>query len=277
MTLSFNSSIPLNNGVTMPIIGLGTFKSGRGKETQDAVRWALEAGYRQIDTAAIYGNEADVGAGIRQSCVPREEIFITTKVWNGDQGYDSTLRAYDESLEKLGVETVDLYLIHWPIRGTRSDTWRAFVKLYEEKRVRAIGVSNYTIRHLEEVMSETPVVPAVNQFEVHVFFQRQELVDFCQGKGIAVTSYSPLTRGRKLDDPGLVAIAEKYAKTPAQLMIRWTLQKGMIVIPKSVRKERIIENADVFDFEISATDMAALAGMDEDFQTIRPSFMDGEW
>jgi methylglyoxal/glyoxal reductase len=277
MTLTINSTIRLNNGVEMPIFGLGTFRAERGRETQEAVRWALEAGYRHIDTAMIYGNEQDVGEGLRQSGVPREEVFITTKVWNGDQGYEATLRAYDESLKRLGVETVDLYLVHWPIKETRADTWRALLRIHEEKRVRAIGVSNYTIRHLEQVAKESAILPTVNQFEVHVYFQRRELVDYCQARGIAVESYSPLTRGRKLDDPALTGIARRYGKTPAQLMIRWTLQKGMVVIPKSVHRQRILENASVFDFAISDEDMQTLAGMDENFQTIRPGFMEGEW
>lgn len=277
MTLSIDTTLPLNNGIHIPIFGLGTFRSGRGRETQDAVRWALEAGYRHIDTAMIYGNEQDVGEGLRQSGVPREEVFITTKVWNGDQGFDSTLRAYDESLARLGVETIDLYLIHWPIRETRAETWRALLRLYEEKRVRAIGVSNYTVRHLEELQAASPIVPVVNQFELHVYFQRKELVDYCQAKGIAVESYSPLTRGRKLDDPALGQIARGYGKTPAQVMIRWTLQRGCVIIPKSVHRERILENANVFDFEISLHDMQSLAQMDEGFQTIRPGFMEGEW
>lgn len=271
------STIRLNNGVEMPRLGLGTFQSERGEETQNAVRWALEAGYRHIDTAAIYGNEADVGKAIRESGVAREEIFITTKLWNGDQAYEKALRAYDQSIRLLGVDQVDLYLVHWPIRGTRQEAWRALLKLYEEGRVRAIGVSNYTVRHLKELLADSPVLPAVNQFEVHAFNTRLELVGFCQSHGIVPESYSPLSRGHKLSDPRLAAIAARYGKSPAQMLIRWVLQHDMVVIPKSVRRERIVENADVFDFAIAPADMQALDGLDEQLHTIRPGFMEGEW
>jgi diketogulonate reductase-like aldo/keto reductase len=277
MNLTLQSTVKLNNGIEMPRLGLGTFQSERGSETRSAVRWALEAGYRHIDTAAIYGNEADVGAAIRESGIPREEIFITTKLWNGSQRYDAALRAYDESVRLLGVEQVDLYLVHWPIRETRKEAWRALLRLYEEGRVRAIGVSNYTVRHLNELLADSPLVPAVNQFEVHAFNTRLELVGFCQQAGIVAESYSPLSRGAKLNDPRLAAVARRYEKTPAQVLIRWVLQHGMVVIPKSVRRERILENADVFDFEISAQDLRELDGLDEGLHTIRPGFMAGEW
>ena len=258
MKLTITTPLKLNNGVEMPLFGLGTFLSERGDKTRKAVLYALEAGYRHIDTAAIYGNEADVGAGVHESGIARAEIFITTKVWNDDQGYDTTLRAFDASLERLKMDYVDLYLVHWPVTGKRADTWRALINLYEQKRCRAIGVSNFTIRHLKELLVNSPLVPMVNQFELHPFHTRKELVAYCQEMGIAVTSYSPLARGRKLADPALAAIAARYHKTPAQMAIRWVLQQGLTVIPKSVHRERILENAQVFDFEITPADMAAL-------------------
>jgi len=277
MNLNITSTLKLNNGVEMPMFGLGTFLSERGDTTRKAVLHALEAGYRHIDTAAVYGNEADVGAGVRESGISRAELFITTKVWNDDQGYDSTLRAIDASLGRLKMDYVDLYLIHWPVTGKRADTWRALIHLYEQKRCRAIGVSNYTVRHLNELLPNSPLVPMANQFELHPFNSRKELVAFCQEKGIAVTSYSPLSRGRKLADPALAAIAARYHKTPAQLAIRWVLQQGIIVIPKSVHRERILENAQVFDFEIAPADMAAIDGLNENYSLISPDWAPEKW
>ena len=261
----------------MPVLGLGTFQSETGKQTQDAVRWALEAGYRHIDTAAIYRNEQDVGIAIRDSGIPREQVFITTKVWNGSQGYETTLRAYDESLKRLGLEYIDLFLIHWPIKGTRQETWRALVRLFEEGGCRAVGVSNYTVRHLKELLADSPMIPSVNQFEISPFNTRQALVAFCQEKGIQVESYSPLVRGKKLDAPVLSRLARKYGKSPAQILIRWGLENRFVVIPKSVRPERIIENANVFDFSIAAEDMQMLDGLNENLHTINPPWMAGEW
>ena len=277
MNLNITSTLKLNNGVEMPMFGLGTFLSERGDTTRKAVLHALEAGYRHIDTAAVYGNEADVGAGVRESGISRAELFITTKVWNDDQGYDSTLRAIDASLGRLKMDYVDLYLIHWPVTGKRADTWRALIHLYEQKRCRTIGVSNYTVRHLNELLPNSPLVPMANQFELHPFNSRKELVAFCQEKGIAVTSYSPLSRGRKLADPALAAIAARYHKTPAQLAIRWVLQQGIIVIPKSVHRERILENAQVFDFEIAPADMAAIDGLNENYSLISPDWAPEKW
>jgi diketogulonate reductase-like aldo/keto reductase len=275
--LTITSTVKLNNGVEMPVFGLGTFQSERGRATQDAVRWALEAGYRLIDTAAIYGNEEDVGLGIRASGIPRKDIFITTKLWNGDQNYDAALRACDGSLKRLGLEVLDLYLIHWPIRGTRAGAWKALLRIYEEGKARAIGVSNYTVRHLDEVLADSPVIPAVNQFELHVFNTRQPLVDACRQHGIQVESYSPLARARKLDHPRIAAIAARCHKTPAQILIRWALEKGYVVIPKSVHRERILENSQVFDYSLTPEDIHILDGLNEDLHTIRPPFMEGEW
>jgi len=276
MNLTIRSTLRLHNGVEMPVFGLGTFLSERGDVTRKAVLHALEAGYRHIDTAAIYGNEADVGAGVRESGIPREEIFITTKVWNDDQGYDSTLRAFETSLKRLKMDYVDLYLIHWPVTGKRLDTWRAFTHLYEQKRCRAIGVSNYTIRHLKE-LADSPIVPMVNQFELHVFNTRKELVNYCMENGVAVTSYSPLSRGKKLANSSLAAIASRYHKTSAQVAIRWVLQQGLIAIPKSVHRDRIFENAQVFDFEITPADMELLDGLNENFSLVTGDWAPDKW
>lgn len=275
--LTIQSTVTLNNGVQMPMLGLGTFQSENGETARDAVLWALEAGYRHIDTAALYANEESVGEAIKASGIPREQIFVTTKVWNGDQGYETTLRAFDTSLKRLNMDYVDLYLVHWPIRETREETWRALLKIAEGGRVRAIGVSNFVVRHLKELLAWSPVVPAVNQFEIHPYLTRVELVDFCKQQGIQVESYSPLVRGKKFNDPTLMAVAQRCGKSPAQVMVRWSLQKGLVVIPKSVRRERILENADVYDFEISAADMAVLDALNENLHTIRPGFMEGEW
>ncbi len=275
--LNIVSKIKLNNGVEIPVLGLGTFQSEQGEVTYNAVRWALEAGYRLIDTAAAYGNEGDVGRAIRESGLPRDQIFVTTKLWNSDQGYDAALRAYDASLQRLGLDYLDLYLIHWPLKETRMDTWRALVRLYQEKRVRAVGVSNYTARHLQELLGGSPVIPAVNQFEISPFLTRQALVDFCRVQGIQVESYSPLARGKRWDDPVIHNIARRCGKTPAQIMIRWALEKGFVVIPKSTHRERIIENASVFDFTLHMKDMQLLDGLNENARTINPPWMRNEW
>lgn len=263
MKHTITSTATLNNKTIMPWFGLGTFLSEVGKTTQDAVRWALEAGYRHIDTARIYNNEEDVGMAIVESGVPRGDIFVTTKVWNDDQGYESTLKAFEDSLNRLKMDYVDLYLIHWPVPGLRNETWRALVKLQETGKARAIGVSNFMIRHLEELLSSTTVVPAVNQIETSPFIQRKPLVEYCKKCGILVESYSTMSRGKRMNDERLAAIGKKYGKTVPQVMLRWALQSEMVIIPKSVHQERIIENADIFDFEISAADMAAINAMDE--------------
>ncbi|HSH46443.1 MAG TPA: aldo/keto reductase [Longimicrobiales bacterium] len=267
--LSLETTRPLNHGGPIPLLGLGTFRSPAGEATRDAVRWALEAGYRHLDTAAAYGNEEDVGRGLRESGVPRDEVFVTTKLWKDSHGYDETLRAFDESLRRLGLDAVDLYLIHWPDSPRRLDSWRAMERILAEGRARAIGVSNYMIRHLEEVLEHGSVVPAVNQIELHPFNHgsRGEVLDFCQRHDIAVEGYSPLTKTRKLDEPTLVRIARARARTPAQVLIRWALQHGFITIPKSTHRDRIRENAAVFDFFLSDRDMADLDGLDEDFIT----------
>ena len=261
--MAIDQVVTLNNGVEMPVLGLGVWQVQTGNECRRAVLWALEAGYRHIDTARIYGNEKDVGAAIRDSGLPRAEIFVTTKLWNGDQGYEKALRAFDHSLSALGLEYVDLYLIHWPVPGTREDSWRALQHILEEGRSRAIGVSNYTDRHLAELLSWADVPPAVDQVEFSPYLYQVDLLEYCRGHGIQLEAYSPLTRGRQLKDVKLVNVARRVGHTPAQVLIRWALQHDLVVIPKSVRHARIVENAAVFDFSLSAEDMAVLDALDE--------------
>ncbi len=250
----------------MPYLGLGVYLAGPGAEAQNAIRYALEAGYRHIDTAKIYGNERDVGIALKKSGIPREEIFVTTKLWNSDHGYDETIRACQESLMTLGLSYVDLYLIHWPEEELRIETWKAMITLQEEGKCRAVGVSNYTIRHLEELLADSPVVPTVNQVEFSPFLYQKDLLDFCRTNEIQLEAYAPLTRRQRLNHSTITSIAAKYGKTAAQIMIRWSLQHDVVVIPKSVNQRRIYENADVFDFEISSEDMALLDSLNEDLR-----------
>ena len=263
MSLTLESRVTLNDGSKMPVFGLGVWQMSAGKETRKAVATALESGYRLIDTAKLYANERDVGAAVRESGIPREEIFVTTKLWNSDHGYDAALRAFEKSRRELGLDYVDLYLIHWPVPGLRHESWKAHLKLREESLARSVGVSNYTIRHLEELLPATPVPPSVNQVEFHPFLVQDDLLEFCRGSGIHLEAYSPLTRGLRLKHPVIVEIAAKNGRTPAQVLIRWSLQHGLVVIPKSVRPERIRENAAVFDFELNREDMKRLDSLDE--------------
>ncbi|NGQ96617.1 aldo/keto reductase [Brevibacillus sp. SYP-B805] len=252
----------LNNGVKMPWFGLGVWKTKEGEEVEYAVSTALRLGYRSIDTAAIYGNEAGVGKAIQRSGIPREEIFLTTKVWNADQGYDATLRAFEESRQKLGVSYVDLYLIHWPVKGKYKETWKALEKLYKDGVVRAIGVSNFQIHHLQDLMADSEVVPAVNQVEYHPLLTQKELLAFCRDYRIQLEAWSPLMQGN-LDLPLLKELGQKYGKTPAQIVLRWDLQNGVVTIPKSVNENRLKENADIFDFELSQEDMEKIGQLNE--------------
>jgi 2,5-diketo-D-gluconate reductase A len=259
-------TITLNNGVVIPQVGLGVFQAKEGAEVEQAVSAALEAGYRLIDTAAIYGNEVGVGRAIRASGVPREEIFLTTKLWNAHHAYDDALRAFDESLERLDVDYVDLYLIHWPLPmdGKFPEAWRALQEINRSKRARAIGVSNFKPPHLERLLEDADVVPSVNQIELHPFFQQKETRAFCDEHNIVVESYSPLMQaGEALNHPVIARLAEQHGKTPAQVILRWHVQSGFIVIPKSVKPERIRENFDLFDFELSADDMRQIEGLDQ--------------
>ena len=267
--MNLHSTCTLNNGVKIPFIGLGVFRSPAGDVTRSAVHHALQAGYRQIDTAKIYANEQDVGRAIAESDVPRQEIFVTTKLANADQGYDSTLRAIDESLNKLQMDYVDLYLEHWPVEGRRLESWKAMEKILTDGKVKAIGVSNFMKRHIEELLDNSDIVPVINQIELSPFnyLFRKDTIDFCLENNIAIEAYSPLTKARKLDDPNLVEIAVKYHKTTAQILIRWALQHEFIAIPKSTKQHRIIENASVFDFSISEVDMDFLDGLNENLVT----------
>lgn len=255
----------LNNGVAVPQVGLGVFKVPEDA-TQRTVELALEAGYRHIDTAAGYYNEAGVGAALRATGLHRREIFVTTKLRNGDQGFESALQAFEDSREALDVEVVDLYLVHWPVpsRGLYVETWRAFEKLYADGAARAIGVSNFLPDHLARLLAETDVVPAVNQIEVHPTYQQRATQDATRAAGIAVEAYSPLGRGTDLDAPAVASIAETHGVTPAQVVLRWHLQHDRIVIPKSVDPRRIATNIDLFGFELTAGEVAAIDGLDSD-------------
>ncbi|MFF2407566.1 aldo/keto reductase [Streptomyces sp. NPDC058092] len=258
-------SITLNNGVEMPQLGFGVWQVP-DDEAAKAVATAIESGYRSIDTAAIYENEEGTGRAVAASGVAREELFVTTKLWNADQGYDSTLRAFDTSLDKLGLEYVDLYLIHWPVPAKNAyvDTYKAFEKIYSEGRAKAIGVSNFLPEHLERLLGETSVVPVINQIELHPQLQQAESRAFHDKHGIATEAWSPLGQGKGLlEVPTVVAIARKHGRTPAQVVLRWHIQTGNVVIPKSVTPSRIVENLDVFGFELDADDLAAFAALDE--------------
>lgn len=248
----------LNNGVEMPLLGLGVYAPRHNNEIQQAVEWALEAGCRLIDTAAAYGNEREVAAALKAAGLPRQDVFITTKVWNDDQGYEPTLRAFDRSLERLGLDGVDLYLIHWPVAEHRRETWRALEKIYADGRARAIGVSNYYGPHLDELLEQASVTPAVNQFEFSPYCYLPDVLADCRARNIQPEGYAPLVRGLKKDDPRLVQVADKYGKTTFQLLVRWSLQHGVVTIPKSVKRDRIRENFDVFDFVIADDDMALM-------------------
>lgn len=267
--LSMSSTATLNNGVEIPLLGLGVYQARKGREARDAVGFALEAGYRHIDTASIYTNEGDVGEAVRISGLPREIVFITTKLWRDDFTYDDAIRAFNNSLGLLQMPYVDLYLLHWPVVGLRREAWRAAETLYDEGRIRAIGVSNYMVRHLEEMEAYARIAPAVNQIELspYNYQHRRDTLDYCRANNIVVEAYSPLTKARKLKDPRLVSIASKYGKTPAQVLIRWGLQKGFVSLPKSSKQHRIIENADVFDFTISAADMDTMDSFNEALAT----------
>lgn len=257
-------AIPLNDGTSMPQLGLGVWRTPP-EETAQVVRAAFEVGYRLVDTAMVYGNEQGVGEAVRTCGLPREALYVTTKLWNSDQGYDAALRAFDQSLARLGLDYLDLYLIHWPVpaRGLYIDSWRALVRLREEGRVRSIGVSNFMVEHLRRIIAETGEPPAVNQVELHPIFQQTDLRAYHASQGIATECWRPLGKGELIRHPEIARIAARHGKTPAQALVRWHLQSGLVAIPKSVRPERIAENFDVFDFTLDEADMSALAALDD--------------
>jgi methylglyoxal/glyoxal reductase len=258
---ALTSSVRLNQGVEIPVLGLGTYQTPPGPTTRNAVAWALEAGYRHIDTAALYANEAEVGEAVRASGLRRDEVFVTTKLWHSDHGFESSQAAARKSLERLGLGYIDLYLIHWPRANTPADrlaSWRGLEKLQQEGVCRAIGVSNYTVRHLEELAGEADVAPAVDQIELHPFVFDPALLEYVQRHGIRLEAWAPLTRGRQFDHPEVRAVADAHRKTPAQVLIRWGLDHGFIEVPKSTHRERIVENSQVFDFHLTTEELARL-------------------
>ncbi len=267
MELAINSTKTLHNGVEMPRFGLGVYKMTDKEAAVEAMLTALNAGYTAIDTASIYDNEHEVGEAIRATDKKREDIFVTSKVWNTDQGYDNTLRAFEASLKRLGLDYLDLYLTHWAMPDTYEETYRAIQRLYDEKLVRSIGVSNHQQHHLEKLMAKANTKPMVNQIELHPQLTQEPLRQFCADNDIAVTSWSPLARGRLLDDPVIAKIGENYGKSIAQVIIRWHLQHDLIVIPKSVKPERILENADVFNFTLTAEEMKMIDGLNQDWRS----------
>lgn len=270
MTTHLQATTTLHNGVKMPWFGLGVFKVEEGPELVNAVQAAIRNGYRSIDTAAIYGNEEGVGQGIAQGLtetgIKREELFVTSKVWNADLGYESTLAAFELSLKKHGLDYLDLYLIHWPVAGKYKDAWRALEQLYKEGKVKAIGVSNFQIHHLQDLMQDAEIKPMINQVEFHPRLTQQELRAFCKQEGIQVEAWSPLMQGQLLDNPVLQAIAERHGKSIAQVILRWDLQHGVVTIPKSTKEHRIQENANVFNFELTPEDMQQINALNENLR-----------
>ncbi|MFC4307019.1 aldo/keto reductase [Cohnella boryungensis] len=260
-------SVKLNNGVQMPWFGLGVFKVQEGREVIDSVKTAIKHGYRSIDTAAVYKNEEGVGQAlaeaIQQYSVPREDIFVTSKVWNADQGFQTTLDAFDLSLKKLGLDYLDLYLVHWPVKGKYKETWKALEQLYKSGKVRAIGVSNFHVHHLEDILEDAEFIPAVDQVELHPYLSQVELREYAQAKGIQIEAWSPLAQGRVLNDAVIQSLAAKYGRTTAQIVLRWNLQSGIVTIPKSIQEPRIIQNADLFGFELSAEDMSLIDNLNK--------------
>ncbi|WP_163580333.1 aldo/keto reductase [Gracilibacillus saliphilus] len=266
MVNSLQATTTLHNGVKMPWFGLGVFLVEEGEEVYNSVKWALEHGYKSIDTAAVYGNEEGVGKAIKDSGIPREELFITSKLWNGDQGYEETLQAFETSLNKLGLEYLDLYLIHWPVPELNKykESWKAMEKLYNDGKIRAIGVSNFKEHHLEDLISEAQVAPMVNQVEYHPHLQQRSLHEFCKQHNIQLEAWSPLKQGKILDDPTLTDIAKRHGKSTAQVILRWDLQQEVVTIPKSVKQHRIQDNADVFDFELTEEEMKLIQDMNKE-------------
>ncbi|NWQ39583.1 aldo/keto reductase [Bacillus sp. EB106-08-02-XG196] len=270
MTNNLQATTTLSNGVKMPWFGLGIFKVEEGPELVNAVKFAIKHGYRSIDTAAIYGNEEGVGQAIHEAMkeygIKREELFITSKVWNADLGYESTIEAYETSLRKLGLDYLDLYLIHWPVEGKYKEAWRALETLYKDGNVNAIGVSNFQVHHLQDLMKDAEIKPMVNQVEYHPRLTQQEVKTFCDNNGIQFEAWSPLMQGQLFENPLLKELANKYNKTVAQVILRWDLQNGVVTIPKSTKERRIMENAAIFDFELSTEDLNRISDLDENLR-----------
>lgn len=264
--VSIDTTVTLHNGVKMPVFGLGLYRTKSGKEAQNAVQWAWDAGYRMFDTAQIYGNEHDVGIALAELPAERSEYFVTTKLWRANFG-DKAKASFEASLAKLQLDYVDLFLLHWPVKGSRLQSWDKLVDLVDEGKVKSIGVSNFMVWHLEELANHSDIQPTVNQIELSPYLNPKDLLNYCQDRNIIVEGYSPLTKGRKLSDPKLVQLAEKYDKTPAQVLIRWCLEKNTIVIPKSSKQHRIVENSQVFDFSIDEEDMASMEAWHEQLVT----------
>ena len=263
MTITdIKGTVKLQNGVGMPYLGLGVFQSREGSEVINAITYALDAGYRHIDTAAIYQNERGVGQAVRNYPIDRKEVFITSKVWNSDQGYDSTIKAFNASMEKLNLDYLDLYLVHWPVKGKYKETYKALETLYNEGKVRAIGVSNFLPHHIEDILGSANIPPMVNQVEFHPYLVQPGLLNICKANNIRVEAWSPLMQGQIFSIAELQQLAEKHHKTVAQIVLRWNLQKGVITIPKSIKKERIIENSNLFNFTLSADDMKLIDDLD---------------
>lgn len=263
--IDFNKDLVLNNGVEIPRIGFGTYKM-HGYELEKALEVALEAGYRHIDTATDYGNEKEIGSILKKLGVKREDIFLTTKVWNDDQGFENTLKAIDVSLDNLKTDFVDLYLVHWPVPRKRLQTWEAMIQLYDERKARSIGVSNYTSNHIDELMKNSSITPVVNQIEITPYLYQKELAEKCESYDIKIQAHSPLVRGTKLDEPVILEIANKHKKSSAQVLIRWSLQKGFVVLPKSSTSSRIKENIDIYDFELNESEMKNLDSLNNNFR-----------
>lgn len=264
---SISERAVLNNGVKMPWLGLGVFKAQNGGEIEQAIGWAFEAGYRHIDTAAAYGNEEGVGRAVRESGIPREEIFITTKLANHDIRNQNARAAFETSLEKLDLDYVDLYLIHWPVKENLIEAWQVMEDLYNRGKCRSIGVSNFLQHHLEDFLKKVTIVPAVNQMEFHPRLVQPELIKYCKEKGILYEAWSPIMRGEVLNIPEIKKIAQKHGKTPVQIVLRWDLQHEVATIPKSINQKRIQENADIFDFQLDDDEMARLDALDNGFRT----------
>lgn len=260
-----SNNTKLNNGIVMPLLGLGVYDMYQNEATQ-AVETALEIGYRLIDTASMYENEIEIGAAIKNSQVKRADIFLTTKLNNTDHGFEETLKAFDTSLKKLDQDYVDLYLIHWPIKAGRKESWMALEKLYVEKRVRAIGVANYTVPFLDELKTYASIIPAVNQVEFSPWLFQNDLLTYCKNQGTQLQSYSPITRGQKFSDPRLIQLCDKYQKTPAQVVLRWHIEHGVSTIPKSAKKERLVENFGALDFKLDSEDILLMNTFNEDFR-----------